>query len=128
MKYANFGDLKGKCLIDVTRNGDESIDFKTGDGKTFRLLHFDDCCEHVTIADICGDLSDLVGHPILQAEENSSREPQSNAYPADFDPAHHESFTWTFYRIATIKGSVVIRWLGTSNGYYSESVSFVELQ
>lgn len=33
----------------------------------------------------------------------------------------------TFYRIATAKGQVVIRFYGSSNGYYSESVSFAQL-
>jgi hypothetical protein len=42
--------------------------------------------------------------------------------PADLDNEPSDSFTWTFYKLSTIIGSVTIRWLGESNGYYSESV------
>ena len=83
------------------------------------MLHDQDCCEHVYLEDVNGDLGDLVGVPIVTATEESSGEnPPGVETPLGSD----DSFTWTFYRISTIKGTVVLRWYGSSNGYYSESV------
>lgn len=67
-------------------------------------------------------LEDLIGSPILLAEEatNSDADPEGVTPPEYRD----ESFTWTFYKLATIKGSVTIRWYGSSNGCYSEGVDF----
>lgn len=113
---ANFSDLMGKTLTTIVNENDELI-FTTNDGEIFKAYHDQDCCESVRIEDIEGDLNDLIGTPILQAEEvTNSDEPKPNEYA--------ESFTWTFYKLATINGYVTIRWLGESNGYYSESVSF----
>ena len=81
-------------------------------------------------------MNDLVGSPILVAEENSSRDPSAEQIAEkekkkleegdDYDE-YDESFTWTFYKLATIKGYVDIRWYGSSNGYYSESVDVVKI-
>jgi len=117
--YCNVSDLKGKTLASVRGGvGDDSIEFKTTNGETYLMYHEQDCCESVSVQDIVGDLQDLVGSEILLAEEVSGET------PADFNYMDHESVTWTFYKLATRKGYVDIRWLGESNGYYSESVSF----
>ena len=59
----------------------------------------------------------LIGEEILLAEEATS-----NENPKGIKPEYQESFTWTFYKLATRKGYVDIRWYGESNGYYSEAV------
>ena len=110
--------LNGQVLQSIVRDGDDSLTFYTNDGKQYKMYHEQDCCESVTIEDICGDLDDLIGTPILLAEE-SSNQPDSDGW---------DSVTYTFYKIGTVKGSVTIRWYGTSNGYYSESVNFIEVE
>lgn len=109
-------DLLGKTLTAISpcKKGDDSITFFTADGFMWKFQHDQDCCECVLVEDICGDMSDLIDSPLLQAEETSSCDPEPYG--------GSDSFTWTFYKFATIKGSVTIRWLGESNGYYSEKV------
>ena len=121
---AELKDLIGKTMASVVNNDNEEIIFKTTDGEQFKLYHRQDCCEYVTVESIAGDLADLVGTPILMAEEATSREMPGGATIEYRD----ESFTWTFYKFATIKGYVDIRWYGESNGYYSESVNFAKIQ
>ena len=93
--------------------------FTCTDGKKYKMYHGQDCCESVSIDDINGDLEDLIGTPILNAEEVSN-EDFENAFSEKFktvegsyskkdDEGNYEpeSCTWTFYKIATIKGYVV---------------------
>ncbi len=116
---AKFEDLKGKILQCVATGVDEEdhdeIFFVVSDSEIYRMYHNQDCCESVVIEDICGELGWLVGSPILLAEERSNSEDGQD---------YGNSETWTFYEIATLKGAVTIRWHGSSNGYYSETVDF----
>ena len=85
----------------------DALYFEQEDGMHFVLTHIQDCCEDVEIESIDGDLDDLIGEPLLMAEE---------IIKVDGD-------TWTFYKFATVKGYVTVRFLGWSNGYYSERVN-----
>ena len=108
--------MLGKTFVQVTGSvGGYEMTFETANGERFMFAHSQDCCESVDINDIVGDLQDLCGSPLLLAEEvKGATEP---------DEEHYESYTYTFYKFATRKGYVDVRWLGESNGYYSEGVS-----
>lgn len=121
--YKEFKELVGKTLVSVETNKEmDEITFITNEGEKFLMYHSQDCCEKVSIEDINGDLEDLIGTPILLAEEVTSEE-----NPEGVTKEFQDSFTWTFYKLATIKGYVNIRWYGESNGYYSEDVSFKQI-
>lgn len=117
-------ELKGKILKSINVSNDDSeIIFTINNNEKYKMGHKQDCCEEVYINDICGDLEDLLGVPILQAEEVYYLFDED---PHDIQNHKHtnDSYTWTFYKFATIKGSVTIRWYGESNGCYSEDVDF----
>lgn len=91
---------------------DDEIVFKFTDGTSVKFYHNQDCCESVTIDDINGDFEDLVGQVLLVAEEREG----------EYIDAGYEVVEWTFYTFRSIKGSVDVKWYGSSNGYYSTAV------
>ena len=68
----------------------------------------------------------LYGNDDLRKRIEKLRNQQKARPAADPAPEHADSYTWSFYKFRTHKGAVTVRWLGESNGYYSESVSFRE--
>lgn len=109
-------DLIGKTFDSVVQDDDRII-MTSVTGDKYFFHHFQNCCEFVTIKEIVGDLNDLVGTPIVEAEEACSG---SETTESEYGFSDHE--TWTFYKLGTMRGHVNISWYGSSNGYYSESV------
>lgn len=119
--YARYNEIIGKTCTKIDKSDDEVM-FYFLDGTKYKMYHEQNCCETVYLEDVCGDLDDLVGMPILMAEEVDSEPPVVNReYEA-------ESETWTFVKMATINGSVTFRWYGESNGYYSERPDFCKVE
>ena len=109
--HVDVSDMLGKTFSRVVAD-DETVTFEN-DEVRYTLYHDQDCCESVVVEEIIGDIEDLEGWPLLIARED---------YNADGPELNEESYTWTFYNFATYKGYVTIRFLGESNGYYSEEV------
>jgi hypothetical protein len=109
-KYVSITDMVGRQFEKITVT-DDAIHFEDALG-CFTFYHEQDCCEAVYIESIVGDVSDLLNTPLLVAEEVSGKQVATE----------DGTGTWTFYKFATIKGYVDVRWYGESNGFYSESV------
>lgn len=119
----NIEILRGETLKSITgmREGSDCIMFETIYGRKFQMFHEQGCCESVSVNEVIGNPEDLIGCVLAMSEEVSSDD-----FPAPDE--YCGSYTWTFYKFGTLKGYVTLRWLGESNGYYSESVSFVEIK
>jgi hypothetical protein len=118
-------DILGKTIKEISgaEQYSDIISLKFTDGTSADFYHEQSCCEKVQVEEIIGDIEDLIAYPLLVAEEvtniDNSELLESKRFNVDID-----SYTWTFYKFSSIKGSVTIRWLGTSNGCYSERVTF----
>ena len=128
-----FDSFLGKVIVEIKSCKIESsnMTFIFSDGTSLNFYHSQECCECVEIVDICGDIDDLLGNPLTQCEEVTNADQPTEVVETSklqkslkgYDLSVDDDEEWTFYKFATIKGSVTIRWYGSSNGYYSVSVS-----
>lgn len=118
----NFSDLVGKTFKEVTglEPGSEKVFFECTDGSKYRMMHYQDCCETVSVESVVfSGGENLSGAIVYEAEEINNADGPIPEYP--------DSYTWTFYKLKTSIGYVDIRWLGESNGYYGEEVDFEKI-
>jgi hypothetical protein len=90
-------------------------------GKQLRLYHDQDCCETVELVSINGDICKLIGKPILSTELGVDED-------YDGPEISDDSGTETKITLRCDAETVIMRWIGESNGYYGEDVDFEILQ
>lgn len=124
MNYANFFELKGKIIESITglTEGSDECLITTNIGK-YKLYHQQDCCEHVRIYKVIGNVNDLVGEVIFAEEDVGANDPDW----CDMSYTYNDSHTWTKYVLKTSNASLEFWFLGESNGYYGEEVSFKKI-
>jgi hypothetical protein len=118
-KQVEMPALIGQTFVSVRQeeiDDHDALVFDTGTGIKYIMAHEQECCEYVSIEDICGELEWLCGSPVLDAYESRSSGKKD-------DDVDRDSYTWTFYSITTAKGYVTIRWYGESNSYYAEDAT-----
>lgn len=103
--------LKGMTITAVVYKEDDESLLIHLNTHVLEMIHYQDCCETVYLADVVGSFEDLIGYPLLEVSETivdtSSEDTSSTA---------------SYYNFKTLKSSVQLRWVGESNGYYSEIV------
>ncbi len=111
-----ISDFLGEEVIRIEgmHKGSDLVRMWSKSGRVLEMWHDQCCCERVELEDVTGDPKDLLFSSLKMCESYSNSD--------DPPDEHSESHTWTFYKFATVNGFVTLRWLGESNGYYSEEV------
>jgi hypothetical protein len=125
----HLSDLVGTTLIKVENLDNERLIFTAHNNEhEYHTYHLQDCCETVSVYQIVGNIEDILNSQIIKTKElvYDNEQPEPDIFIPDNDCDHYESYTWTIHIIETKKGAVKFVWLGSSNGYYSESVYFGE--
>lgn len=123
MGYIALESLVGETLTHIDVFVDEIL-LTTESGRKIKIYHDQDCCESVGIVDTEGNWQFLVGKPLVKASEEIN--PDNDPI---FSQIKQEDFSRTDTKLTfrTNDNTVISRWIGESNGYYSESVDFRDI-
>src|SRR5690606_1558502 len=115
IKYVDFNELEGEIIVSIDGIRNDDVTIKTASGRTFRMYHSQDCCESVYVSREYGSVDGILNKTVERA-----------VYNTEYYAEASESGTITTFRIYCGDAYLELEWLGTSNGYYSEGVSFCE--
>ena len=119
--HCNVTELEG-MVVDYIDEWENEIIITTQSGRRFKFYHNQNCCEEVRIWDTKGNLKTLWGKKLISVTQDAyDNLPKGVEYQPD------ESYTWTEITFKTTEDTVISRWIGESNGYYSQEVDFTEL-
>ena len=95
---SNVNVLVGLTLSSISKVDNDRIELKTIDGRSFIFFHSQDCRETVSIYDIKGKFSWLMGSPILKAKEEIRNEDPTDLFGV-FKNTFRDSYTWTIHTL-----------------------------
>ena len=113
---SDFYELIGKTITQIEQCTSERIVFHINDGTAYESVHLRCCCESVGVHHIEGNIDEVIGLLVVEAEETQDNDNKPDELA--------DSWTWTHQRIKTVRGEVTFHWLGESNGYYGETPYF----
>ncbi len=112
-----LSDLVGQHIVDIKGLHIDStlIEIFTSEGNHYSFSHEQDCCEQVYLVDFESDLNHYNNTLVTSADVAES----------DTDADKDDGYSiWTFYKIQTNQGEIWLRFLCSSNGYYSTRIDF----
>lgn len=109
--------LIGETLTHIDTNDCDQILLTTESGRKIMFYHSQSCCESVGIVDTQGNWHELLGKVIIDADEEIM----------GISENEYDSGTETKLIFKVNDATVISRWIGTSNGYSSESVDIADL-
>lgn len=103
--------------VESAHEAGEHVVLRFTNGTLARFYHDQDCCENVGLENTIGTLGSLIGKTI-QSISKSDDEPADQA-----GRSYDDAYAWSIFTIVATDGTtVVMQWLGESNGYYGVDV------
>lgn len=122
-KKSSLNTLVGERIayIDVDE-GNYEILITTVSGDTIMIYHDQKCCETVSIESTEGDWYALKGKVVVETVHEESQAEVPPGLGSNLD-----SCTRSTLKLRVDDATVISRWIGVSNGFYSESVDIAEI-